>query len=346
MSRYTLRSVPVDLREQWDAFVSAHPNGHLLQSWSWGEIKASAQWHPLRLALWDGEQQQIVAAAQVLRRTVSHVPLGIGHLAYIPRGPVIDWTQPSLCEEFFSQLNGLLCRQGALALQLELGQESGVAESTLILKRLEALHAHPAHAVQPLRTIILDITPDETTLLAQMKEKWRYNVRLAGRKGVTVRTAQRDEDVQAWYSLLQTTAERDQFGVHTLDYYLKAWHIFAARNEMQLLLAEYDGLLLAGIFVAFFARQAIYLYGASSNEHRQLMPNHLLQWEAIRLAKQQGATSYDFWGIPDTEAEDEDMAGVYRFKRGWGGRVVQFMGCYELTYRPLIMNLAHKFISS
>jgi lipid II:glycine glycyltransferase (peptidoglycan interpeptide bridge formation enzyme) len=342
MSRYTL--APLDLPEQWDAFVSAHSHGHLLQGWSWGEIKASAQWHPLRLALWDREQQQIVAAAQVLRRTVSHVPLRAGHLAYIPRGPVIDWMQPSLCEEFFFQLNGLLQRQGALALHLELGQESGVAESTLILKRLEALHAHPVHAVQPLRTIMLDITPDEATLLAQMKEKWRYNVRLAARKGVTVRTAQTPEDVQAWYGLLQTTAERDQFGIHTLDYYLKAWRISAPRNEMQLLLAEHDKLLLAGIFVAFFARQAIYLYGASSNEQRQLMPNYLLQWEAIRLAKRQGAACYDFWGIPDTEAEDEHMAGVYRFKRGWGGRVAQFMGCYELAYRPLLMKIANKFI--
>ena len=102
--------------------------------------------------------------------------------------------------------------------------------------------------------------------------------------------------------------------------------------------------LLAGIFLGIFARQALYLYGASSNEQRQLMPNYLLQWEAIRRAKQQGALLYDFWGIPDTDAEEEAMAGVYRFKRGWGGRVVQFLGCYEYTYRPLAMKLARRFV--
>jgi lipid II:glycine glycyltransferase (peptidoglycan interpeptide bridge formation enzyme) len=144
--------------------------------------------------------------------------------------------------------------------------------------------------------------------------------------------------------LLETTSERDEFGIHTLDYYLHVWNLFVPRKQGRLFLAEHDGQLLAGIFVGLFAQQAIYLYGASSNEHRHLMPNHLLQWEAIRWAKREGAKLYDFWGIPDTEAEEEAMAGVYRFKRGWGGRVVQFMGCYEYTYRPMAMKLARRFV--
>jgi len=113
-----------------------------------------------------------------------------------------------------------------------------------------------------------------------------------------------------------------------------------------LLLAEHDGQLLAGIFVSMFARQAIYLYGASSNEQRQLMPNYLLQWEAICWAKSCGATTYDFWGIPETDDENEAMAGVYRFKSGWGGRAVQFLSNYEYAYRPLTMKIAEKFLPS
>jgi lipid II:glycine glycyltransferase (peptidoglycan interpeptide bridge formation enzyme) len=103
-------------------------------------------------------------------------------------------------------------------------------------------------------------------------------------------------------------------------------------NQAHLLLAEYEGHLLAGIFVGLLGKQAMYLYGASSNEWRQLMSNHLLQWEAMRWAKQQGATQYDLWGIPATDDEDEAMAGLYRFKRGWGGEVVRFMGAYEREY--------------
>jgi peptidoglycan pentaglycine glycine transferase (the first glycine) len=347
---YQLRAVPAEQQELWDCFVSEHPHGHLLQSWQWGELKARSGWSPLRLALWDDRQQKIVAGAQVLRRTASHLPLWLGHLAYIPKGPLLDWSQGDLCAAFFTQLHRLLRQQGAVALRIEPAQEMGTADAELFLKQLASLRAenillaHAVQATQPLRTIVLDLTPNEETLLAQMKEKWRYNVRLAGRKGVTVRTAETVEDVRQWYQLMQVTAERDQFGIHSYEYYVQVWQLFRHHNQVQLLLAEHDGCLLAGIFLGIFARQALYLYGASSNEQRQLMPNYLLQWEAIRRAKQQGALLYDFWGIPETEYETEAMAGVYRFKRGWGGRVVQFPGAYEHAYRPLMMHIASRFI--
>jgi lipid II:glycine glycyltransferase (peptidoglycan interpeptide bridge formation enzyme) len=344
LSRYTLRAVSSDQREQWDAFVSGQPTGHLLQSWGWGELKASAGWHPLRMALWDTEQQRMVAAAQVLRRTAAHLPLWSGHLAYIPRGPVCDWSC-STYQIMLSELNRYVKQQGALALQMEPVLEVGEHKSAGIAKFLDASGFHGVRAIQPARTIVLDITPDEESLLAHMKEKWRYNVRLAGRKGVQVRAAQTVEDVRNWYRLLQTTGDRDDFGIHTLEYYLQVWRIFVPRKQARLFLAEYDGQLLGGIFVGLMAKQAIYLYGASSNEQRNLMPNYLLQWEAIRWAKSEGATSYDFWGIPETDDEDEAMAGVYRFKSGWGGRVVRLVGNYEYVYRPLVMQVARKFLS-
>ncbi len=342
-SHFVLRSVPGTQRNVWDRFVNEHPQGHFLQSWGWGELKADSGWHPLRLALWDTTGNRMVAAAQILRRTASHVSLRLGHLAYIPKGPVLDWTNETLCDTFFALVHAHLRMDGAIMLRLEPGQDGN---SDVFLRRMTQQKMHLTQAVQPVRTILLDITPDEAILLAQMKEKWRYNVRLAGRKGVTIRVAETMEDVQAWYSLLKTTGERDQFGIHTLAYYLQVWRTFTPDETVRLLLAEFNGQLLAGIFVSVFARQGIYLYGASSNEQRHLMPNYLLQWEAIRWAKSRGALSYDFWGIPETEAEDEAMAGVYRFKRGWGGRVVQFPGCYEYVYRPLTMRIAEKFLPS
>ncbi|HLX41329.1 MAG TPA: peptidoglycan bridge formation glycyltransferase FemA/FemB family protein [Ktedonobacteraceae bacterium] len=348
----TLRLVPAIQQEEWDQFVHEHPQGHLLQSWGWGELKANFGWSPLRLVLRD-DQQRIVAAAQILRRTIARVPLRLGHLAYIPKGPVIDWSQPALCKEFFAQLHTLLRNQGALVVRLEpdivmdtilYDSPDGNNSYNECREHLLDEHFSPTQAIQPARTILLDLAPTESMLLAQMKEKWRYNVRLASRKGVIIRVAQTLDDVLAWYELLQTTGERDQFGIHTRNYYCDAWRIFASRQQLRLLLAEHDGRLLAGIFVGLFANQGIYLYGASSNESRNLMPNYLLQWEAIRWARQQGTIRYDFWGIPETDDEDEAMAGVYRFKSGWGGRVVTFVGCYEHIYRPLEMQLARKFV--
>ena len=340
---YTLRRVPSNYQQQWDQFVSHHSRGHFLQSWGWGELKAGAGWHPLRFALWDA-QEHMVAGAQVLCRSAPHVPLRAGFLAYMPKGPVIEWSSSEVCSAFFTQLNAYLRGQGALALHMEPCQRVTIATDDAMMKGLEQTQFYPATPIQPLRTIVLDLTPDEATLLAQMKEKWRYNVRLAERKGVKVRVAQTVDDVKAWYALLQTTSVRDEFGVHTLEYYERAWEIFSTRQQARLLLAEYDDQLLAGIFVSCYARQGIYLYGASSNEQRNLMPNYLLQWEAIRWAKREGATHYDFWGIPATEDEDEAMAGVYRFKRGWGGEVVRFVGCYEHVYRPLVMRVASRYL--
>lgn len=341
--RYILREVSATQEEEWDQFVTNHPHGHFLQSWGWGELKASAGWHPLRLALWNGTQ--IMAAAQVLCRGAAHLPLQAGHLAYIPKGPVIDWADPPICQAFFAQLNSQLRRRGALALRMELAQRIELATNDKMMESFISTQFYPVTPIQPVRTILLDLTADEATLLARMKEKWRYNLRLAERKGVKVRAAQSVEDIQAWYNLMQITSERDQFGIHTLDYYLQAWRIFTPRHQGCLLLAECEGQLLAGIFVSLYAKQGIYLYGASSNEQRNLMPNYLLQWEAIRWAKTQGAKQYDFWGIPATDAETEAMAGVYRFKSGWGGEVVRFVGCYQHAYHPRAMSVAQRFIS-
>ncbi len=312
-------------------------------------LKASAAWQPLRVALWDTEREQIVAGAQILRRGVPYIPPRLGHLAYIPRGPVLDWTRQDdedaqLPELFFSQLLPFLRSQGAIALHVELPLLDGEKQGLLACQALTASGFRPARPVQPIRTILLDLTPEEQSLLANMKEKWRYNMRLAARKGVQVRLASSKEDVQAWYRLLQITGQRDHFGIHSFEYYWRAWQIFAPSGQAELLLAEQEGQLLAGIFVGYMARQAIYLYGASSNEHRNLMPNYLLQWEAIRRAKTHRATCYDFWGIPDTDDADEAMAGVYRFKSGWGGRIVRFAGNYEYVFRPLAMRLVRRFL--
>ncbi|HTI15010.1 MAG TPA: peptidoglycan bridge formation glycyltransferase FemA/FemB family protein [Dictyobacter sp.] len=339
---YILRPVALTERALWDTFVGQHEYGHLLQSWRWGELKGSSGWHPLRLAFYQGTQ--IVAAAQVLCKTAPYMPLRFGHLAYIPKGPVLDWSDTALCEAFFTHLHAFLRRYGALAVQLEPEVDLAESRSKIVLQRLQEMGTRRVASVQPRRTIVTDLTADEKTLLSAMKEKWRYNVRLGVRKGVTVRVATSTTDVEAWYDIYQTTSARDQFGIHPLEYYTRAWQAFAPDDTVRLLLAEHEGTLLAGIFISVFARQAIYLYGASSNEKRQLMPNYVLQWEAMRWAKEAGACSYDFWGIPETDAEDEAMAGVYRFKRGWGGHVVEFPGCYEYTYHPLAMKLARRFV--
>lgn len=346
---YVLHTLSSSQQAKWDAFVEGHRQGHFLQSWGWGELKTGANWQALRLVLETQSEGKWVAAAQVLRRTAFHLPPRLGHLAYLPAGPVLDWTARtsdglSLARLFLLQLRAFLRTQGALAVQIEPHLTMEAPESTNALAVLRELGFRQVQPVQPLRTIVLDIQPDEETLLGQMKEKWRYNLRLAARKGVQVRAAQSLEELDSWYSLLETTGVRDAFGIHTRDYYRKVWEIFVPRGQARLFLAYAQEELLAGIFVTRLGHEAIYLYGASSNARRNLMPNYLLQWEAIRWARQNGARVYDFWGIPATDEPDEAMAGVYRFKSGWGGRAISFLGNYQHDYHPRALRLARRLL--
>jgi peptidoglycan pentaglycine glycine transferase (the first glycine) len=350
----------------WDAFVAAAPHGHVLQSWGWGELKSAFGWRALRVALWDADQQRILAGAQILCRSLPFIPLT---LAYIPKGPVLDWSDTALCQRFFQALHPLLRARHVALLRIDpdlperisLPAESAedgehasprpaeaddpgaafaglysVAEGASVAQQLRSLGFRPVEeSIQPRRTIAVDLTPDERTIALRQKPKWRYNAGLAARKGVTVRVATSAEDLQRWYELMQITSQRDRFAVHTLDYYQHAWKVFGETNQARLLLAEHEGKLLAGIFVTLVGREAIYLYGASSNEGRPLMPNHLLQWEAMRWARAQGATLYDLWGVAESEDPNEPLAGVYRFKRGWGGKMIRYIGSFDYVYSPL-----------
>lgn len=362
-----LRLLEADQRLLWDTFVAADPHGHVLQSWGWGELKAAFGWRALRVALWDRDRQQILAGAQILFRSIPFTPLSI---AYIPKGPVLNWSDPALCQQFFHALHPLLRARRVAFLRIDpdlpesiglLAAEAGeeekaavpsddlatpdavfaglysVAEGERVAQHLRSLGFRAVEdSIQPRRTIAIDLTPDERTIASRQKPKWRYNAGLAARKGVTVRVATSADDVRRWYELMQVTSERDLFAVHTLEYYQIAWNLFQEANQARLLLAEHEGKLLAGIFVTLLGQEGIYLYGASGNEGRQLMPNHLLQWEAMRWAKAQGATLYDLWGIAESEDPNDPMAGVYRFKRGWGGKMIRYIGSYDYIYSPLV----------
>jgi lipid II:glycine glycyltransferase (peptidoglycan interpeptide bridge formation enzyme) len=198
------------------------------------------------------------------------------------------------------------------------------------------------HAIQPLRTLVLDLSSGEESLLAQMKQKTRYNIRLAAKKGVVVRSS---SDIESFHSLMTATGSRDGFGVHSLAYYQAAYRLFFPAEMCELLVAEYEGQWLAALMVFFHEGRAWYLYGASSDDHRNLMPSYLLQWEAIRLALQRGCHQYDLWGVPDEPVADleagfqqrsDGLWGVYRFKRGFGGTVCRGAGPWDRIYQPLI----------
>ncbi len=319
-------------REEWDDFVLSK-GGHLLQSWGWGEFKSRFGWEVARLVAWDEAGNQPEGVAQVLLRS-----LPLGKMAYVPKGPVADPEDRDTMKRLLAMLRDFGRERRVIFLKVEPDTE----EQAPLAELLSSEGFRPSdYAIQPRATIVVDLDDDPEEILLRMKSKTRYNIRLAERKGVTVREGG-EEDISLFYRLLEVTGEREDFGVHDEEYYLQAWRIFAPRERVKLFLAYYGEELLAGLMVFAFGSRAWYLYGASSDRHRNRMPNHLLQWRAMRWAKERGCTSYDLWGIPEEAGlqREEDMEdvlergglwGVYRFKRGFGGRIVRYPS-YDYVY--------------
>ncbi|MFL7790544.1 MAG: lipid II:glycine glycyltransferase FemX [Anaerolineae bacterium] len=321
--------------DNWDEFVAAHPGGHILQSTPWGTLKSRFGWSTERVGL--AHEGKLVAGAQILYR---RLPAGAGCLAYVPKGPLVDWEDETQIKALVSALDRAVRAQGAIALTIEPDlTEDAHGE------RLQALGFSPSplDSVQPRRTIVVDIAHNEDEILAAMKQKTRYNIRLGARKGVIVREAT-EIDLPVFHALMAATGERDEFGIHTPAYYETVYHLFAPRGWARLLLAEAEEEPVAAVMVFALPPRSWYFYGASSNAHREKMPTYLLQWEAMRWARSLGCTTYDLYGVPDEDEEaleaqfmqrSDGLWGVYRFKRGFGGRLVRSVGAWDRVYAPI-----------
>jgi lipid II:glycine glycyltransferase (peptidoglycan interpeptide bridge formation enzyme) len=215
---------------------------------------------------------------------------------------------------------------GGAAIQSELARRGWVYSSDQIQFR---------------NSVLIDLQPTEEEMLARMKQKTRYNVRLAEKKGVTVRVGTAD-DLPMLYKMYAETSVRDGFVIRDEGYYMAVWKSFMSNDASLItnyqlpitipLIAEVDHEPIAGLFLFMFAGRAYYVYGMSREIHREKMPTYLLQWEAMKRAKSAGCAVYDLWGAPETFDETDSMWGVYRFKEGLGGRVVRTLGAWD--YAP------------
>jgi len=194
--------------------------------------------------------------------------------------------------------------------------------------------------IQPPDTVLIDLNQSMESILEQMKPKWRYNARLALKKGVTLRRAGA-EDTEVFYGLLKETARRDGIAIHGVDYYktLLENRWYNGAPDARLYLAEQGGEVLAGIVTLFRGREAVYLYGASSDKKRNLMAPYALQLRAMEDAKASGCGEYDLFGIPPNDDPSHPMAGLYRFKTGFGGRIIHRPGSWDYPCHPVIYRL-------
>lgn len=307
----------------WDSFLEAQ-NGHLLQTFAWGELKSHYGWQTERVVWREGGT--IHGAAQILYRSLAPALV----LAYVPRGPVV--VERERLAEFLKDLKRHARARGVIFLRLE---PDWVRDDERDATLRQTGFAGTPETIQPPTTIHIDLTAAPDVILGRMKSKWRYNIRLADKKNVVVR-AGTEADFDAFYDLMRLTAARDGFAIHDAEYYRRAFQLLDRRGNVRLLVAEFEKRALAMIFVTAFAHEAIYLYGASGNEERNRMPNHALHWAAIEWAKGRGCTRYDLWGISakveETSEETNLPSSLYQFKQGFGGEVVRYTGAWDFVF--------------
>jgi lipid II:glycine glycyltransferase (peptidoglycan interpeptide bridge formation enzyme) len=319
-------------RTAWDEALAMLPHPHILQTWDWGDFKSRWGWQVTRLQF--AQDGQPVAAAQVLRRKLVRTPLSV---TYVPKGPAMDYADTGLMGHVLAALEGQARQERSLFVKIDRDVQLGIGPvesppSPQAAAVLDVLSCRgwisSKEQIQFKNTVVVDLTPDEGALLARMKPKTRYNIRLAERRGVEIRHGD-ESGLEVFYRLYHHTAQRDGFLIRPAAYYLDVWTQFLRAGRAHLLLADVEGELTAGLMLFHFGRTAWYMYGASSNRHRKLMPNHLLQWQAMRLAKELACTRYDMWGAPDHFSEQDSMWGVYRFKVGFGGETIRGLGAYD-----------------
>jgi lipid II:glycine glycyltransferase (peptidoglycan interpeptide bridge formation enzyme) len=330
---------PIASSATWDSALASLPNTHLLQSWDWGEFKSRYGWSAKRY-LWEKNDQPI-AAAQILKRS-----LGPFSILYAPRGPILDWHNGDMAAQVLNDLKTIARRERALFIKID--PEINLGASYQILNthnprnifKIDPDFFLSNSQVQFRNTVVLDIAGSPEDLIASFKQKTRYNIRLAERKGVTIKIPPASEvPLDLLYRLYAETSVRDGFVIRHANYYREAWFGFMQAGHAQSFIAEVEEQPVAAIIVYHFGGRALYMYGMSSGQHRDKMPNHLLQWEAIQWVKAQGCTLYDFWGAPDVFDESDSMFGVWKFKEGFNGQIIRTPGALDYAPSPFLYRL-------
>jgi len=303
---------------QWDNFVleNGPRSGAYLHSWGWGVLQAK-QHVVERWGMF--QKEELMAAVQMIKFNIG----GGFWYWYAPRGPIVKGGRTQLAEVFNAVQD---MAEGAVAFRFDAPAEGGTVDG----KRLVA----SPHDVQPHATTMVDLTKDTSDILKAMHQKTRYNIRLAERHDVRVEM-HGVEAFDDFWGLLSQTADRTGFRTHKKDHYKRLLEASDKALNMFCSVATQDKIPIAAAILADFGKTRTYLHGASDYDYRQHMAPFALHWHLIQDAKEQGMRWYDFWGIAPTDDSTEKLAGVTRFKQGFGGDEVRYPKTMDLILQPM-----------
>ena len=318
-------------RAKYTKFLEGHERCNFQQSLEWGKVK---NFWKNEVILAEDENGNIIGSLSVLLRKI---PI-FGYLMYSSRGPICDIHDEAVLRQLTDGAKELAKKYHAMVLKIEPDIKSDDKEfRDLVLKlgyKIKDDAKDFKDEIQPRYVFRLDIkgkTEDE--IFKNFHSKTRYNVRLAGRKGVTVKDGTK-EDLKDFHRIMIETGKRDGFMIRPLEYFEQMYDALAPEH-MKVLMAYYDGKPISGVIPIMYGNKTWYLYGASSNEHRNLMPNYLLQWEMIKLAISRGDDIYDLRGVSGVVDKNHPQYGLYRFKQGFGAEFTEFIGEVHMDYAPV-----------
>jgi peptidoglycan pentaglycine glycine transferase (the first glycine) len=336
--------------ERWNDIIRMLPDAHLLQTREWASVKAPLGWSPLAFT-WEDAAGNCKAACLILKRQVRILPgLLSASILYAPKGPLVDWHNQPLVERILLDLEQIARSERAIFIKIDpditcatgmpgTDDEITNPQANGIQGLLNNSGWHFSYdQVQFRNTITINPASKDAELLEKMKQKTRYNIRLAERKGVIIRKGSLT-DAPLLSKMYMETALRNNFTVRDREYYERVWDILSVAGMLTFLIAEVEEEAIAGLVLFHFAGRAYYFYGMSTERHRDYMPTYLLQWKAIQVARELGCTVYDLWGAPDDFNESDALWGVFRFKEGLGGRVIRTIGAWDFPARPGLYHL-------
>lgn len=313
--------------EEYTRFLESNERCNFQQSLEWAKVKTS--WKK-EVILAEDSSKKIIGSLMVWIRKI---PI-FGNIMYSSRGPVCDIHNIEVLKQLTEGAKLLAKKYDAIVLRIEPDIKSDDTSFRNIMLELGYSIKDDAknfrEEIQPRYVFRLDTkgkTEDE--IFKNFHSKTRYNIRLATKKGVTVKEGTR-EDLKDFHKIMVTTGIRDGFITRPLEYFERMYDCLGPEH-MKILMAYYDGKPISGVIPIMYGNKTWYLYGASSNEHRNLMPNYLLQWEMIKIALSRKSDIYDLRGVPGIA---DNSNGLFRFKKGFGAEYTEFIGEVYIPFKP------------
>ncbi|QOR34699.1 peptidoglycan bridge formation glycyltransferase FemA/FemB family protein [Clostridium sp. 'deep sea'] len=329
-------------KKQYNDYIKESHQSHVYQLYEWGELKNETNWVPYRYMVYDGDTAK--AAISLLKK---RIPAIGKYFFYAPRGPVCSLTDYETMDFLWENISKIAKQQHVAFLKIDPGAYAGDEELHNYLTSRDFKHIanrKDYKEIQPKFVHRLAVNKDEDRLLAEMSSKTRYNIRYAAKKGVVIKDDCSIDDLKEFYRLLKITANRDNFGARGYEYYVNMWNHLVKNGYGKLFMAEYEGTYIAGAFNLICGNKVWYAYGASDNKMRNKQPNSLVQWTMIKWAIENNCDIYDFGGVSGFADETHPMYGVYRFKKGFGGGVTEFIGEYDLVFSKLHYSMWDKLM--